>query len=67
MGKTCNASPWIGLFLNESYAVHMLTRAYEHLEAYLQPNKMLLIYGPRRAVLPTRLRNYLAHLRSAGA
>jgi len=39
----------------------MLTRAYEPLDAYLQPNKVLLIYGPRRVGKTTLLRNYLAH------
>lgn len=39
----------------------MIPRAYEPLDAYLQPNKVLLIYGPRRVGKTTLLRNYLAH------
>ena len=39
----------------------MITRAYEPLDAYLRPNKALLIYGPRRVGKTTLLRNYLAH------
>jgi hypothetical protein len=39
----------------------MITRAYEPLDAYLQPNKVLLIYGPRRVGKTTLLRNYLEH------
>ncbi len=39
----------------------MITRAYEPLDAYLQPNKVLLIYGPRRVGKTTLLHNYLAH------
>ena len=37
----------------------MIPRAYEPLDAYLQPNKVLLIYGPRRAGKTTLLRNFL--------
>ncbi|MHB1356690.1 MAG: ATP-binding protein [Anaerolineae bacterium] len=39
----------------------MINRAYEPLDAYLQPNKVLLIYGPRRVGKTTLLRNYLSH------
>lgn len=37
----------------------MITRAYEPLDAYLQPNKVLLIYGPRRVGKTTLLRHFL--------
>ena len=37
----------------------MIPRAYEPLDAYLQPNKVLLIYGPRRVGKTTLLRNFL--------
>ncbi len=38
----------------------MFTRAYEPLDNYLQPNRALLIYGPRRVGKTTLLQNYLA-------
>lgn len=38
---------------------NMITRAYEPLDAYLQPNKVLLIYGPRRVGKTTLLRHFL--------
>ncbi len=38
----------------------MITRAYEPLASYLQPNKVLVIYGPRRVGKTTLLQNYLA-------
>lgn len=34
-------------------------RAYEPLEAYLKPNKALVLYGPRRVGKTTLLQNYL--------
>lgn len=37
----------------------MIARAYEPLDRFLQPNKVLLIYGPRRAGKTTLLRNFL--------
>jgi hypothetical protein len=37
----------------------MYTRAYEPLHNYLQPNKVLVIYGPRRVGKTTLLRKYL--------
>ena len=39
----------------------MIKRFYEPLESYLQPNKVLVIYGPRRVGKTTLLQNYLAH------
>jgi len=38
----------------------MITRAYEPLEQYLQPNKVLIIYGPRRSGKTTLLQSFLA-------
>lgn len=38
----------------------MFTRAYEPLEQYLQPNRVLLIYGPRRVGKTTLLQNLLS-------
>lgn len=38
----------------------MIPRAYESLDKYVQPNKVLLIYGPRRVGKTTLLQNYLA-------
>ena len=37
----------------------MFTRAYEPLESRLQPNKVMIIYGPRRVGKTTLLQNYL--------
>ncbi len=37
----------------------MYKRAYEPLDAHLQPNKVLVIYGPRRVGKTTLLQNYL--------
>jgi predicted AAA+ superfamily ATPase len=37
----------------------MITRAYEPLEQYLEPNKVLVIYGPRRVGKTTLLQNHL--------
>jgi len=38
----------------------MIKRAYEPLETHLQPNKVLVIYGPRRVGKTTLLQSYLA-------
>ena len=38
----------------------MIKRAYEPLEQYLEPNKELVISGPRRVGKTTILQNYLA-------
>jgi predicted AAA+ superfamily ATPase len=38
----------------------MIPRAYEPLDEYVQPNKVLLIYDPRRVGKTTLLQNYLA-------
>ncbi|MEW5985810.1 MAG: ATP-binding protein [Chloroflexota bacterium] len=38
----------------------MIRRAYEPLDRYLQPNKSLIIYGPRRTGKTTLLQNFLA-------
>lgn len=39
----------------------MIKRFYEPLESYLQPSKVLVIYGPRRVGKTTLLQNFLAH------
>ena len=41
------------------YSKYMYTRAYEPLEAHLQPGKVVVIYGPRRTGKTTLLQNYL--------
>lgn len=38
----------------------MIERAYEPLDAYLQPNRVLVIYGPRRVGKTTLLQRYLS-------
>jgi uncharacterized protein len=38
----------------------MISRAYEPLDPYLQPNKVLVIYGPRQVGKTTLLNRYLA-------
>ncbi len=38
----------------------MIERAYEPLDTYLQPNKVLVVYGPRRVGKTTLLQRYLA-------
>ena len=38
----------------------MFRRTYEPLDQYLQPNRALLIYGPRRVGKTTLLQNFLA-------
>jgi predicted AAA+ superfamily ATPase len=38
----------------------MIKRAYEPLDAYQQPNKVLVIYGPRRVGKTTLLQSFLA-------
>ncbi len=42
------------------YAFDMIRRAYEPLEQYLQPNKVLVIFGPRRVGKTTMLQSFLA-------
>jgi hypothetical protein len=37
----------------------MITRAYEPLASHVQPNKVLVLYGPRRVGKTTLLQNYL--------
>ena len=41
----------------------MFTRAYEPLDAHLQPNKVLVIYGARRVGKTTLLQNFLSQTR----
>jgi len=47
-------------FAELSYTRGMIERAYEPLDVYLQPNKVLVIYGPRRVGKTTLLQNFLA-------
>ena len=42
------------------YTSPMITRAYEPLDPHVQPNKVLVFYGPRRVGKTTLLQNYLA-------
>jgi len=42
------------------YSYGMIKRAYEPLDPYMKPNKVLVIYGPRRVGKTTLLNNYLA-------
>ena len=37
-----------------------ITRIYQNLDDYLQPNKALILYGPRQAGKTTLLNSYLA-------
>ncbi|MGB2895875.1 MAG: ATP-binding protein [Anaerolineales bacterium] len=41
----------------------MIERAYEPLDEYLEPNKVLIIYGPRRVGKTTLLQAYLSRTR----
>jgi len=50
-------------FMELLYTGFMFTRAYEPLEAYLHPNKVLVIYGPRRVGKTTLLQTYLDQTR----
>lgn len=43
--------------------LEQFSRAYEPLENYLRPNKVLVVYGPRRVGKTTLLQNYLQHTR----
>lgn len=43
------------------YTTGMITRAYEPLDRYLKPNKVLVIYGSRQVGKTTLLQNYLAN------
>ncbi|SLM15642.1 AAA ATPase [uncultured spirochete] len=42
-----------------AYNKYMFKREYEPLDQYLSPNKVLVIYGPRRVGKTTLLQNYL--------
>jgi len=42
------------------YDILMIKRAYEPLDQHLQPNKVLLIYGPRRSGKTTLLQSFLS-------
>lgn len=45
------------------YIGSMIERAYEPLDEYLEPNKVLIIYGPRRVGKTTLLQAYLSRTR----
>jgi predicted AAA+ superfamily ATPase len=47
-------------FMDYRYALSMIQRCYEPLDQYLQPNRVLVIYGPRRVGKTTLLESYLA-------
>jgi predicted AAA+ superfamily ATPase len=47
-------------FKELQYTSPMITRAYEPLSSYVQPNKVLVLYGPRRVGKTTLLQNFLA-------
>jgi len=51
--------PVFDFFLVLAYTRSMYTRAYEPLDERLMPNKVLVIYGPRRVGKTTLLQNYL--------
>ena len=42
------------------YINRMIRRAYEPLDTYIKPNKVLVIYGPRQVGKTTLLQNYLS-------
>ncbi|MDI6768681.1 MAG: ATP-binding protein [Anaerolineales bacterium] len=46
-------------FMELVYSMFMFARAYEPLDAHLQPNRVLVIYGPRRVGKTTLLQGYL--------
>jgi predicted AAA+ superfamily ATPase len=47
-------------FTELPYTGGVIRRAYEPLDAYLKPNRVLVIYGPRRVGKTTLLETYLA-------
>ncbi|MFN8487255.1 MAG: ATP-binding protein [Caldilineaceae bacterium] len=53
-------STFLAKFMELFYHGAMIKRIYEPLEQYLQPNKVLVIYGPRRVGKTTLLRSFLA-------
>ena len=54
----CNSTNF-DKFMELQYYQSMFTRAYEPLENHLQPNKVTVIYGPRRVGKTTLLQSYL--------
>jgi predicted AAA+ superfamily ATPase len=48
------------IFMGFWYPDDMIERTYEPLKNYLEPNKVLVIYGPRRVGKTTLLQNYLS-------
>ncbi len=50
-------------FMEFAYIRSMINRAYEPLDEYLEPNKVLIIYGPRRVGKTTLLQTYLSRTR----
>jgi hypothetical protein len=47
-------------YVELTYILVMIHRVYEPLEAHLEPNKVLVIYGPRRVGKTTLLQEYLS-------
>ena len=54
-------STYFDKFMEFMYIRPMIERAYEPLDQYLEPNKVLVIYGPRRVGKTTLLQTYLSH------
>lgn len=54
-----SAPCFIVFFIGLSYTGFMYKRIYEPLDKYLAPNKVLVIYGPRRVGKTTMLQTYL--------
>lgn len=55
--------PVFDISSNSLYTLGMYTRAFEPLEEHIHPNKVLVIYGPRRVGKTTLLRNFLQQTR----
>jgi len=47
-------------FVALAYYFFVIKRKYKPLDPFIQPNKALLIYGPRRVGKTTLLQNYLS-------
>ncbi len=53
-------SIYFDIFMEFMYIMSMIGRSYEPLDEYLEPNKVLIIYGPRRVGKTTLLQTYLS-------
>jgi hypothetical protein len=54
-------STYFDKFVELVYIKFMYKRAYEPLESYIHPGKVLVVYGPRRVGKTTLLQQYLKH------